>query len=51
MANPKARRELGGATAVQNGPGLADGEVLRTVKASEIDEAGVLDLVMKGSAA
>ena len=30
---------------------IADGEVLRTVKASEIDEAGVLDLVMKGSAA
>ena len=30
---------------------IADGEVLRTVKASEIDESGVLDLVMKGSAA
>ncbi len=30
---------------------IADGEVLRTVQASEIDESGVLDLVMKGSAA
>ena len=30
---------------------VADGEVLQTVKASEIDEPGVLDLVMKGSAA
>ena len=30
---------------------IADGEVLRTVKADEIDESGVLDLVMKGSAA
>lgn len=30
---------------------IADGEVLRTVNASEIDESGVLDLVMKGSAA
>ncbi len=30
---------------------IADGEVLRTVIASEIDESGVLDLVMKGSAA
>lgn len=30
---------------------IADGEVLRTVQANEIDESGVLDLVMKGSAA
>ena len=30
---------------------IAEGEVLRTVKASEIDESGVLDLVLKGSAA
>ena len=30
---------------------IADGDVLKTVKASEIDESGVLDLVMKGSAA
>ena len=30
---------------------IADGEVLRTVNANEIDESGVLDLVMKGSAA
>jgi ribose transport system ATP-binding protein len=30
---------------------IADGEVLQTVNANEIDESGVLDLVMKGSAA
>ncbi len=30
---------------------IADGEVLTTVPASEIDEHGVLDLVMKGAAA
>jgi len=28
---------------------VADGEALRTVKANEIDESGVLDLVLKGS--
>jgi len=30
---------------------ISDGEVLTTMKASEIDEPGVLDLVMRGSAA
>jgi len=30
---------------------IAEGEVLTNVKSSEIDESGVLDLVMKGSAA
>ena len=30
---------------------ISDGRVLQTVPASEIDEHGVLDLVMKGTAA
>ena len=30
---------------------IADGRVLRTLPASQIDEHGVLDLVMKGTAA